>query len=86
MDINPPSIPVCNSNEFDGSNKKKRAWLLRNRKMVVDWRTEWRKSHDMSAARKEGKVSIRLRLVNPNLVIPEQVRLFKYLLYLGIFL
>ena len=66
----------------------KRLWLKKNRHRVRNWRAEWRKTHDMSAAgrvyQKErdqvgrkvlaGNRSVRFRFVNRNLVIPEQVR------------
>ena len=98
VDINPPTIPSIENVQgskgsypykgFNGSNKLKRLWLKKNRHRVRNWRAEWRKTHDMSAAgrvyQKErdrmgrkvlaGNRSVRFRFVNRNLVIPEQVR------------
>ena len=70
----------------------KRMWLKKNRHRIRNWRSEWRKSYDMSAAGNVyapcgrhkcpnpnrcaelvGNGSVRLRMVNRNLVIPEQV-------------
>ena len=101
VDVNPPTIPVTNVKLFNGSNKMKRMWLKKNKHRITNWRSEWRKSHDMSAAGsvvmkdEKGRVvrenyhkqldyyygdvvligtrSVRLRMVNRNLVIPEQV-------------
>ena len=90
VDINPPTIPVENVKNFSGSNKMKRLWLRKNRRTIRNWRAEWRKTHDMSAAGKVkvkgkngrlvrvGKRSVRLRLVNRKLVIPEQVSLSNF--------
>ena len=50
VDVNPPTIPVTNVKHFNGSNKLKRMWLKKNRHRIRNWRSEWRKSHDMSAA------------------------------------
>ena len=72
----------------------KRLWLKKNRHGVRNWRFEWRKTHDMSAVgrvyEKErdwrgnkvlaGNRSVRFRFVNRNLVIPEQVTIFRELL------
>ena len=80
----------------------KRLWLKKNRRIIRNWRAEWRKSHDMSAAGsimakdekgkeiiypcdpyfgvyrvRVGTRSVRFRLVNRNLVIPEQVNISK---------
>ena len=102
VDINPPTIPSILNVQgipgeigfyagFNGSNKMKRLWLKKNRHRVRNWRAEWRKTHDMSAAgrvyQKErdslgnkilaGNRSVRFRFVNRNLVIPEQVTIFK---------
>ena len=71
VDVSPPTIPVTNVDEYEGSNEKKRAWLLKHR--PVDWLIEWWKSPDMSDAGLGGKRSIRLRKINKSLVIPEQV-------------
>ena len=88
VDVNPPTIPsIKNVQDFNGSNRMKRFWLNKNRRTVRNWRAEWRNTHDMSAAGKvfkktrdekgqvqlTGNRSIRFRLVNKNLVIPEQV-------------
>ena len=76
VDINPPSIPVRNDKEYDGSNVKKRKWLFKNRELIVDWQEEWSKSRDLSAAT-GGIRSLRFRKVNrQGLVIPEQVNIF----------
>ena len=48
VDVSPPTIPVMNISEYDGSNTKKREWLERNR--PVNWLPEWRKSQDMREA------------------------------------
>ena len=93
VDVNPPTIPIENVKNFNGSNKMKRLWLKKNRQTVRNWRAEWRKSHDMSAAGRvyvqesdkygmkvkvlAGKRSVRFRFVNRNLVIPEQVNCIK---------
>ena len=87
-----PTIPVQGVKFFNGKNKMKRLWLKKNRHLIRNWRSEWRKSLDMSAAGnvvakddKGNKIaeygqpvlvgtrSVRLRMVNRNLVIPEQV-------------
>ena len=82
VDVNPPTIHVNNVNQFNGSNKMKRKWLLENRDSVVNWRGEYWKSYDMSAAVRYdefgniiggGTRSVRLRMVNKKMVIPEQV-------------
>ena len=61
---------------------EKRAWLLKYK--PVDWLPEYRKTYDMTDAVEyddEGKMygggirTVRLRRVNRNLVIPEQVYL-----------
>ena len=31
VDVSPPSLPVGNIDDYDGSNTKKRAWLLKHR-------------------------------------------------------
>ena len=95
VDVNPPTIPsIRNIQEFNGSSIMKRLWLKKNRHRVRNWRAEWRKTHDMSAAgrvyQKErdedgqkilaGNRSVRFRFVNRNLVIPEQVRFLGELL------
>ena len=98
VDVNPPTLYVPNVKFFRGSNKMKRSWLRKNRHIIRNWRSEYRKTHDMSEAgnvvKKDargepemgwenglgdycvlvGNRSVRLRLVNRNLVIPEQVR------------
>ena len=92
-DVNPPTIPVTNIDKFNGSNEMKRKWILENRHKIVNWRSEYWKSYDMSAAvryNEDGEMigggtrSVRLRLVNRNMVIPEQVasnsRFFLYYL------
>ena len=63
VDVNPPTIPVRNIHSFDGSNQLKRIWLLKNRHKIRNWRAEWRKSHDMSAAVKLRESSIYLNIV-----------------------
>ena len=93
VDVNPPTIPVKNVKYFNGSNKMKRLWLKKNRHRIRNWRAEWRKSHDMSAAGRVyvtdhrghrvedesgnyvlvGIRSVRLRMVNRNLVIPKTI-------------
>ena len=85
MDVNPPTFQVSNVRHFDGSNRMKRLWLKKNRHRIRNWRQEWRKSYDMSAAGSVkamdengclvlfGRRTVRLRMVNKNLVIPEQV-------------
>ena len=70
VDVSPPTIPVKNVENFNGSNKSKREWLEKHR--PVNWISEWRKSYDMTAAT-GGKRAVRLRRVNRDLVIPEQV-------------
>ena len=76
VDVSPPTIPVRYIDKYNGSNKKKRLWLEKNR--PVNWIPEWRKSYDMTAAgkRKGGKRSVRLRRVSRHLVIPEQVNIY----------
>ena len=98
VDVNPPALYVPNVKLFRGSNKMKRSWLRKNRHIIRNWRSEYRKTHDMSEAgsvvKKNangdpemggeiglgnyyvlvGNRSVRLRLVNRNQVIPEQVR------------
>ena len=98
VDVNPPALYVPNVKLFRGSNKMKRSWLKKNRHVIRNWRSEYRKTYDMSEAgnveKKDvkgdlewnyetelgsytvlvGNRSVRLRLVNRNLVIPEQVR------------
>ena len=80
IDVSPPTIPVRNIDKFNGSNEKKRKWLEKHR--PVNWLAEWWKSYDMSDAVTYdengemiigGKRSVRLRRVNMDLVIPEQV-------------
>ena len=61
---------MVNVENFNGSNKSKREWLEKHR--PVNWISEWRKSYDMTAAT-GGKRAVRLRRVNRDLVIPEQV-------------
>ena len=82
VDVNPPTIPVNNIDKFNGSNEMKRKWIIENRHKIVNWRSEYWKSHDMSAAVRYdehgemiggGTRSVRLRLVNHDTVIPEQV-------------
>ena len=73
IDLSPPSIPVRNVNDYDGSNQKKRDWLEKFR--PKNWLREWRKSPDMSAA-SGGRRSIRLRRLSEDLVIPERVCYF----------
>ena len=70
VDVSPPTIPVKNVENYDGSNKRKRQWLEKHR--PVNWISEWRKTYDMTAAT-GGKRAVRLRRVNRDLVIPEQV-------------
>ena len=73
VDVSPPTIPVRFIENYDGNNEKKRRWLERHR--PANWVSEWRKSYDMTAAGKSkgAKRSVRLRRINRNLVIPEQV-------------
>ena len=75
VDVSPPTIPVRNIKEYDGNNQMKRKWLERYR--PANWIPEWRKSYDMTAAgkRKGGKRSVRMRRINRNMVIPEQVEI-----------
>ena len=82
VDVNVPTFPVKNIEDYDGSNTAKRAFLVKNRHRIVNWRAEWRKSIDMSAAvrithegRKVGggRRSIRFRRINREIVIAEQV-------------
>ena len=49
----------------------KKKWLEENRPDL--WLPELRKTPNMSAAKRGGKRSIRLRRINRNLVIPERV-------------
>ena len=70
VDVSPPTIPVKNVENFNGSNQSKKKWLEKHR--PVNWISEWRKSYDMTAA-VGGKRAVRLRRINRNLVIPEQV-------------
>ena len=83
VDVSPPTIAVSNIDKYDGSNRKKRQWLERHR--PINWVPEWYKSHDMSAAvmyDEDGEMivdedvhrCIRMRRVNKDLVIPEQVK------------
>ena len=79
IDINPPSISLPKKllDDFDGSPTKKRAWLVKERKNLVGWKTEFEKSEDNSEAAgwNDGlKRSIRLRFFNLYDVIAEQVR------------
>ena len=71
IDLSPPVIHVKNADRFDGSNDLKRQWIEKNRPYL--WLPEWRKTPNMSAAKRGGKRSIRLRRINRNLVIPERV-------------
>ena len=75
VDLNPPNLNVRNTNDYDGNNTVKRNFLENNRKEIVNWVDEWIKTLDMRAAIfLGGKRSIRLRLVNRNKVLAEQVR------------
>ena len=48
IDINPPNIPICNINQYDGSNWDKRQYLERTK--PVGWLDEWMKSVNMQVA------------------------------------
>ena len=72
--MNPPNLPVVNVNDYDGSNTAKRAFLERTR--MVDWKTEWDKSRDMTdAVINDEDLEMSVRLRNPNFedVIAERV-------------
>ena len=72
VDISPPTLYVDNQ-DYDGNNVDKRAWLRRKR--PLDWRTEYRKSPDMTEVGKYKNLrrSVRFRRISRNVVIPEQV-------------
>ena len=75
VDINPPNLKVKNVDDFDGNNTVKRNFLEENSKDIIGWVEEWSKTLDMRAAIfGGGKRSIRLRLVNRNKVLAEQVK------------
>ena len=95
VDVNPPSFPVSNrryddgksvnigkfhaveETDYDGSNTKKKDYLAKNRQ--VGWKTEWRKSEDMSAAASPGdklRRAVRLRFFNNQEVLAERSLLF----------
>ena len=63
-------------NPTNGNNTVKRNFLEENRKDIIGWVDEWAKTLDMRAAMfmTEAKRSIRLRLVNRNKVLAEQVK------------
>ena len=56
-------------------NVKKRQYLEENSSMLRGWLDEWKKSVDMTAAQylSGSKRSIRLRLINRDTVLAEQV-------------
>ena len=51
VDVSPPVPSLEDVWNYDGSNEKKKAWLLKHR--PVNWLPEYRKSYDMSAAAKD---------------------------------
>ena len=59
IDINPPNIPTCNIDQYDGSNWHKRQHLEKTK--PVGWLDEWMKSVNMQAANDflESKRSVR---------------------------
>ena len=80
VDINPPNLKVKNVDDYDGNNTVKRNFLEKNRKDIIGWVDEWAKTLDMRAAIfLGGKRSIRLRLVNRNKVLTEQVSVYNIL-------
>ena len=76
VDINPPNLKVMNQDDYNGNNTVKRNFLEINRRTIVKWVDEWMKTLDMTAAVffVNSKRSIRLRLVNKNRVLTEQVK------------
>ena len=76
VDINPPNLKVMNQDDYNGNNTVKRNFLEINRRTIVKWVDEWMKTLDMTEAmfHPEAKRSIRLRLVNKNKVLTEQVK------------
>ena len=75
IDLNPPNIMARNVEKYSGSNVKKRQYLEENSSMLRGWLDEWKKSVDMTAAQylSGSKRSIRLRLINRDTVLAEQV-------------
>ena len=75
IDLNPPNIRTRNIDQYNGHNWKKRQYLEKNKSMLVGWLEEWRKSVNMSEARNlpGSKRSVRLRLINRETVLAEQV-------------
>ena len=61
--------------KYNGSNGSKLNYLEQNSSTVTGWLDEWRKSVDMTEASAfpESKRSIRLRLINRDNVLAEQV-------------
>ena len=77
VDLNPPSLKVKNADDYDGNNQVKRKYLEDHSAEIVGWIDEWIKTPDMRAAAfLGGKRSIRLRLINKNTVLAEQVKLY----------
>ena len=76
VDLNPPTLKVKNADDYDGNNQVKRKFLEEHSGEIVGWMDEWIKTPDMRAALfLGGKRSIRLRLVNKDTVLAEQVDL-----------
>ena len=77
VDLNPPNLMVKDMewSKYNGSNGSKLNYLEQNSSTVTGWLDEWRKSVDMTAASAfpESKRSIRLRLINRDTVLAEQV-------------
>ena len=84
IDLNPPNIRTRNIDSYDGDNWKKRQYLEENKSMLVGWLEEWRKSVDMRAASAFPGVkrSVRLRLINRDTVLAEQVTSSHHLLFI----
>ena len=59
IDINPPNIPTCNIDQYDGDNFEKRQHLEKTK--PVGWLEEWMKSVNMTTANAylESKRSVR---------------------------
>ena len=87
VDVSPPVPPIDDVWNYDGSNQKKREYLEKNKSMLVGWLDEWRKSVDMVGASTApgAKRSVRLRLINRDTVLDEQVisyHIFMFILYI----
>ena len=87
IDLNPPNVRTRNIDQFNCSNQKKREYLEKNKSMLVGWLDEWRKSVDMVGASTApgAKRSVRLRLINRDTVLDEQVisyHIFMFILYI----